>query len=168
MKLNEIDVEDFLARCVQIEPMMLEEEFVSLPSQMAYWNERYAQANRTYLQAKIKREGTFARVRLELKAKAEMTSQEAADDKAEDKKKAAKPKGPTVDDLKAMTDQNPEVRAAVEHELMSEVEYDRLRGVMEALRAKREMLVSLGAHLRAEMAVNPNMREEVRSRHFQE
>lgn len=185
-KLNEIEVEDFLAKCVNIEPMMLEEEFVTMPSQMAYWNARLSEANKTFLRAKITRDQTHARIRMELKAqhetqaqtdleaemKASIEAQKEAEKESGKKKAApkspAKAKGPTVDDLKAMTDQHPDVRAAVEAELLSEAEYDYLRGVMETLRTKREMLVSLGAHIRAEMGTNPNMRDEVRSRHYQQ
>lgn len=185
-KLREIEVEDFLARSVEIEPMMLEEEFVNMPSQFAYWNARLSEANKAFLKAKIARDQTAARIRMELKAqheqqaqvdleaemKAAVEAQKEAEKETGKKKAAPKPpakaKGPTVDDLKAMTDQHPEVRAAVEAELMTEAEYQHLRGVLEALRTKREMLVSLGAHLRAEMSVNPNMRDEVQSRRHQE
>lgn len=185
-KLREIEVEDFLAKSVEIEPMMLEEEFVNLPSQFAYWNARLSEANKTFLRAKIARDQVGARIRMEMKAqheqqaqtdldaelKASLDAQKEAEKESGKKKAAPKPpakaKGPTVDDLRAMTDQHPEVRAAVEAELMAEAEYQYMRGVLEALRTKREMLVSLGAHIRAEMSVNPNMREEARSRHYQE
>jgi hypothetical protein len=46
----------------------------------------------------------------------------------------------------------------------AEVDEKRLRGVLDAVRTKRDMLISLGAHVRIEMEHDPVIREEVRGR----
>ena len=50
---SEIVVDAYLYDCVNVEPEALQEEFVRIPADLAYWNERYAQAHREHLLAKL-------------------------------------------------------------------------------------------------------------------
>src|ERR1700690_4016698 len=64
----------YLAECVQIEPLVITEEFVRLPSDMAFWNERYSNAYQAFLQAKIITEQTRNRLWGEHKNRLEVLS----------------------------------------------------------------------------------------------
>lgn len=149
VKLHDLDVDEFLKDCVTIEPMALEEEFVRLPADLAYWNERYSMANRTFLRAKIDRERTEARLTIQLREELAKTMPEG--------------KKPTVDAVGAAVKDHADMNAARNAEIDAEIEKARLYGVLDAVRAKKDMLVSIGAHHRAEMAGDPRIREEARS-----
>jgi hypothetical protein len=151
-KLNDIDVDEYLATTVSIEPLALEEEFIKMPADLAYWNERYAEAVRGFLTAKIGRERIEARLHIEIRE-----TLAAKGDK----------KGPTIADIEAGVSTHPEMIAARDAEIMAEVEKVRLAGVIDAVRAKRDMLVQLGARARIELENDPVIREQARVAHIQ-
>lgn len=128
-----------------IEPLTVQEEYIRVPGDLAYWNERYAQAYRLAMLAEHTRRTVEARVQLELRAAA----------KAEGAK-------PTVDEVAARVTTHSEVTAALLHEIETQAEKEQIRGILEAIRAKKEMLISLGAHLREEMRDDPSIRTEQR------
>lgn len=127
-------VPDKVAEAVRIEPMVLTEEMVRTPSDIAYWNERYSNVYQAWLEAKYSRERVFADL-----SKATHASLIAQKGKA------------TIAEVESLVLTDPEYVKARSIEIVTETEKVRLGGVMEALRAKKDMLISIGAHMRAEM-----------------
>jgi hypothetical protein len=146
--IRELPVEEYLAECVQLNDLTLDEEMVRLPADYAYWNERYALAYRNYCTSKIEEERVRSERRLLLR-------EEHRDDKG---------KTPTVDDLKSLVDTDGEVQTHAIDTINAEVEMKRLRGVLETLSIKRDMVQSIGARLRLEMQNDPMVRAQAMDR----
>jgi hypothetical protein len=144
---SDIEIDQYLKRAVQIEPMALEEEFVRLPADIAYWNERHSHALREYLAAKIDREQIFGRLLTNPEFHATL--------------QILIGKRPTVEQLKGAISCHDDYAAARLHENEADVERQRLRGCIDALAAKRDMIVSLGAHIRLEMMHDPIVRRNM-------
>ena len=131
-----------LREAVKIEPMAIEEEFIRMPADLAYWGEQYAQATNAHLQQKA----SFARLEAKLRRAARQKLIDAG-------------VKPTESQVEA------EVVGSIEHEegldALNDAETHalRLKGVVEAIRTKRDMLIQIGAHLRAEMERDPMVRE---------
>ena len=145
-KLHDLDVDKYLAECVQIFPEGLQEEFVRLPADLAYWNARFAEALRGFLTGKINLDRTEARCRIEERERLGAAGGKVTESMVESAVEAA-----------------PEMEKAREALMEAEVEKVRLYGVLDAIRAKRDMLISLGAQHRAEMAGDPSIRERDRA-----
>lgn len=133
-----------LEDCVRIVPEALEEEFVRVPGDMAYWNNLYANAYQLWLEAKLARELLYAQIY-----------------KSEKSRLLASSKGRVTEgevESEVLADhayQNARVR-----EIQTESDKLRLHGIMEAIRSKRDMLISIGAHQRAEMQGDPTIRRQ--------
>jgi hypothetical protein len=145
--LNDIEVEKYLRDAVRIEPLALEEEFIRLPADIAYWNERHARALREYLEAKIARERTHGEL--------------MCDPKFYEHVEVELGKKPTVEQMKGATLSDERYIASKVRENIADVERQRLRGCVEALSTKRDMLISLGAHVRLEMMHDPVVRRNM-------
>jgi hypothetical protein len=130
---------------VAIDPLALTDEFTKIPSHLARYNELYADALRLHLSAKVKVDRAYAASYIRCRAEAEETGAKT-----------------TEGMIKSMVDNDPTYHAAQDHSVVCEAEKARLWGVLDALRAKRDALISLGAHLRAEMAGSPSIRGEAR------
>jgi len=139
------EMEEYLRKCVRIDPLDLQAEYVRISADLAYWNDRYADALRSYLMSKVD-----LRV---LEAQLEPITRQALID-TNGKTTEAQVKAALEGDER-IVDAN---RALVE----AEVEKNRLYGTLDAIRSKKEMLVSLGAHVRAEMAGDPLLRDQHR------
>lgn len=141
-RLKDVEIGDYLKECVDLVPELLSEEFARMSADYAYWNERYAAANRAELAAEWARDkayaATYLRRKLELEAEGKKAPEATVD--AEVRTDAA-------------------YGAAVEAHIAAKAEREHLRGVLEALRTKREMLVSAGAHQRQEMQGDMAMRD---------
>lgn len=146
-KIHDLDVDEYLADCVQVYPEALQEEYVRIPADLAYWNARNSAANRNHLVTKMNRERTVARLQIETRAAFEVAGKKATE--------------ALVDATVTMSDEYGVARMA---EIEAEVEKAKLSGVVDAIRAKRDMLISLGAHVRAEMQGDPSLREMSRGR----
>jgi hypothetical protein len=141
-KLKDVEISDYLKECVDLLPELLSEEFARMSADYAYWNERYAEANRRELSAEWERDRTYAATYLRRKLELEEAGKKAPE--------------ATVD---AEVRTSKEYGAAVEAHIEAKAEREHLRGVLEALRTKREMLVSAGAHQRQEMQGDVAMRD---------
>lgn len=143
MTLPADDPEKYLSECTKIEPVAIDEEFIRTPSDVAFWNARFADALEVYLKAKAHMETEWARLRLltreELLAKGEKATESAIDNN---------------------TEVRPEWAAARLTFIEAEVQKARIAGSCEAVRTKKEMLQSLGAKLRIEMGSDPMVRAE--------
>lgn len=143
--LHGIDVDDFLHDCVSIEPTEIEEEFVRVPAELAYWSHRYAESYERRVRAKLQLDRVAAMLRLKHRSIME-----------DEKVKI------TESQVDARVETDDEMFAAREAMLRAEVDEVRTKGAVEAVRAKRDMLVSIGAHQRAEMQGDPLIRREAR------
>lgn len=140
-KINELEVDDFLHDCVNVDPLFVKEEFTRVAYDLAYWNERYAVAYRAWLKAKINERRTLAFADARIRAR--FTDE------------GVKPTEPMVAAEVSVDDA---VYAAQLASMEAEVEKVRLHGVVDAVRSKKDALVSIGAHVRAEMAGDPAIR----------
>ncbi len=144
---HDVELEEYLRECVKIEPLAIQEEFVRIPADLAYWNARYALALREHLTAKIDLDVTRAK----LQPIVRLAIQEAGGKVTESQVDAA------IESHDSYVDARRRVADA-------EVAKNELFGSLDAIRAKKDMLMSLGAHLRVEMEGDPVMREHVRGR----
>lgn len=133
--LNPSELEAYRRACLRIEPLAISEEYVRTPSDIAYWSSQYAEVYEAWQLAKFDRErewgGALARARFELGP--------------------AKRGAVTTADLEGAAVNDAQYVNAKRQEILLEAEKIRLSGVLEALRAKKDMLVSLGAHVRQEI-----------------
>jgi hypothetical protein len=118
-----------IARATRIDPKRLDDEFCRLPADLAYWNARYADAQEELLNVRRNLEKLEAMLRREYRGS------------------LIKPTEAAIGDAVAVDERYIVLR---EREDAAEVAKTRLTGVTEALRAKREMLISIGANARAE------------------
>ena len=140
---HEKDPDEFLEECVTVNSADLVGEFTNLPAQLAYWNDRYATVYRYWNERK--------EVTAQLRAKLSMWHRDRL---------GLLTKGRvTVGEVEDAVLVEPEYQQARAKELAVEEEKVRLYGVVDSLRAKKEMLISLGAHLRAEMS-DPIIRQQ--------
>jgi len=134
---------EYLKECVRIESFTIEEEFIRLPGDLAYWNNKYADVYQYWLERK--------------QVTAEVTARRSSEIRED--MTAAKGKRPLVSEVDDALTMDPAAQQAKMKEIAAEAEKVRLYGIMDALRSKREMLISLGAHMRAEMKFDPLIRE---------
>ena len=133
----------YLRECVRIDPSKVTEEFVRVPSDLAFWSERYNDAAEAYLRAKMLRDKCAAEVELQVRRAAMVHGEK-------------------------LTESIVQARAAVDEEcnavnlavIEAEANKNRLRSTVDAILAKKDMLVSVGAHLRAEMGRDPVVRDQ--------
>lgn len=140
--LHDREVDSYLVECVRLDPIAIDEEFVRLPSDLAYWNECYADATREHLLAKHDAEVTKARVMLEIRETAQATGAKL-----------------TVADVEARVLLDARVEASAIRAVEAEAKRQHMRVRCESVMAKRDMLQSLGAKIRMEM-VDPVVREQ--------
>lgn len=124
----------------RIDTFDLEGEYTRLPADLAYHNEVFADAYQTYLLAK------------ETRKQVEANAAQGA--------RIANPKA-TVGAIDAVVDLDEDVHNARMQEIAAEADKIRQFGRVDALRAKKEMLISLGAHIRAtELNGDPTIRQQ--------
>lgn len=144
--INDIEVSDFLKACVDFEPTQLHEEFARMSGDYAYWNEKYSAANRLMLMRERDEQKVRARLYLLFKeapdAGRKLTTEAAVDAKV------------TLD---------PAYEEAHLALIEAQAEREHLRGILESLRTKREMLVSEGAHQRQELQGDLRMMERAQT-----
>lgn len=135
-----VALEPYLHECTRIEPMALSEELARGPADFARWNEHYAAATEEFLAAKLAVARVRARRALFLRKNRKWII-------------ADNPGVSVTEGLIAdLVTVDPEVIAAEDRLVTAERDRGRVRGILTALGRKAEALVSIGAHLRAEMA----------------
>ena len=140
--MKDVEYAAAVADATRIMPEALQEEFTRLPADLAYWNEQYSRAYREYLRAEMFRKEVEAQLGILLRDHLQAMGSKA-----------------TVSEVEQRVLTHDQYRSAKEAEIEAETAKVRAWGVVEALRAKREMLVSVGAHVRAEMAGDPLVRQ---------
>jgi hypothetical protein len=143
-KPAEAELRAFEEASVAIDLANFNQELIDFPSLVAYWNAQLAVATKASMQAKVDKEREEARVWLAHKSLAEL-----------DKKKL------TLDDLRAKVTDNKDIQVLGDLWIEAEAERIRIRGIVDTLGVKRDMLQSLGAKLRVEMMSDPVVREQM-------
>lgn len=127
----------YASECVKLEPTALEEEFVRYTPDLAYWGAQLADAKRDEALVKLARDTT------------------ASDLDAAARDALAGEKKPTEAAVSAWVQKHPTMQEAERAVIDSAHHTDKVRAVYDAIRAKRDMLVGLGAQARAEMQGDP-------------
>ncbi len=128
---NQPDEEGYYREAVAITPEAIAEEFTRIPSDLAFWGERFAESSRTYLLAEQAVKECRSRLRLAIRETAAVKM--------------------TVDAVEAEVEGRAEYQSLKLAEIESEAAKMMSKARLDALIAKKDMLVSLGAHIRAEM-----------------
>lgn len=139
--LDELDeLDTYLKDSVRIVPEAIQEEFVRLPADLALWNHRYAQAYQLFVTRKVDADRLEALLEIEHRERLTMAGKT------------------TESQVKAAVETDSRMYDARRALIDAEVEKVRLNGVLDAVRSKRDMLISIGAHQRAEMQGDPSIR----------
>lgn len=131
---------NMLARAAGIDPTNLQREFADLPGAMAYWVQQYANAAQQYLTMKAAFEVCEARLATTARVTFEVQGKKATE--------------ATITEAVRTTDEWLKARTAL---IQAEGDKIRIHGIVSTVEAKREMLVSLGAHIRMEMNAFPSV-----------
>lgn len=119
-------------------------DMTALPGQIAYWSVMFATATEAALEAKAALEQQEAD-----------TSEALRDQYTGGKEKL------TESRLSSLVDRDVDVRAAKTRHIKAEANRLRVKGMLDALFAKRDMLIQVGARQRAEMgALDPTTRRD--------
>lgn len=127
--------EDYLQESVGILPEAIREEFVRVPADLAYWGERYAEAVKAFLTAEHERKVCWAKTHLSVKELASLKGQKISEK-----------------DTEAWVEQTPEYQTAKLVEIEAEAGKAAAKARLDAVSAKKDMTMSLGAHIRSEMS----------------
>ena len=134
---------EFLEKVVAINAVNIDEHFRSVPAELAYYNARFADASEAYLTAKMMVERNRAKSYKDAVYRLEGSGKKS-----------------TVAAIEAELQLDLEYQCAREAYVHAEAEKVRAKGLVEVVHAKKDMLVSLGAHIRSEMS-DPVIRREV-------
>ena len=133
----------YRTECTAVDRDDLISEFVRVSADMAFWNEQYADAHQTWIDAKVTKDQQRVALykesqdRLLLNAKGRVT----------------------IAEITAEVEGDPEYHEVVRLVSVAEDLKLRVSGTCEAIRCKKDMLISLGAHIRAELSGDPSIRE---------
>lgn len=130
------DIDSYEGTSINIDEGNIRTEFVRVSSDIAFWGKRFASCHREWLAGKLVRDEVRAATYLELRETLE----------------ALESKKPTEATISARVDIEPRVREAEARVVETEYNREAAKAVVTAISAKRDMLISLGAIIRAEMA----------------
>lgn len=147
----------YAQQCVTIEPLQVQEEYVRVPSDLAHWNGKWTDAIDEDTKAAAERKELKATITLEIRwAKENQLEYTSAD------KRTWPVKALTEAVVDSIIQLDPRYLVTLDRERLADVEKTRIAGVIEAIRAKKEMLISLGAHQRLEMERDPQVNQRNR------
>lgn len=130
------DLDTYEAQSIHIDEDNIRSEFTRVSSDVAFWGKRFARAHRAWLAAKRSRDEVRAMVYLEMRETLE----------------SLESKKPTEATINARVETDQRVREAEAHVIECEYERETAKSTCNAVIAKRDMLISLGAVIRSEMA----------------
>lgn len=133
--------EEFVQQCVELEAEHLDEEMASFSGNYAYWTQQYADACRTYELRRRAYDLAHAARLLEVRESARADGTKM-----------------TVDEVNAMTLLAENVNDAHVAMVAADATRIRLRGIVESLGHKKDLMQSLGAKARIEMQYDPAVR----------
>jgi hypothetical protein len=160
-----LDTAEEIGRQVTIRPNAIQTEYAELPSNLARWVKRRVDTTKLHHLAKLEAQAA--------KSRAEFAADVAEARARSDVKVNRAGVKLTSDDVAALVACHPDYVAARERAIAvaeevgkrvveTEAMRDEAVGMIETIHAKREMLVSLGAHLRLEMQRDPMIRDRDR------
>lgn len=126
--------DDYLSECVQINALAIEQEYLRVAADYALVSRHYAQSVAGLELAKGNLDATRSLMRAEIRADLDAKSPKAVSETRLDHEVAGDP---------AVVHAHKTVAEAMQHKAY-------LRGILEAINTKRDMLVSLGATQRQE------------------
>lgn len=135
MKDPNAELADDVFEATQIDPGNITADMVRVPSDLALWGERYARVYEAWQIARLTRERVYAETFRAIQDEINLLS----------------PKRATVAETEQATSCHPAYQETRVQEIAAETEKIRLAGILDSLRAKKDMLVSIGAQMRAEM-----------------
>lgn len=138
--------QDYLDASTSIEAHDIEAHFIRLPADLAYWSGQYADAYKDWKDAELRLEQIAAQLSLTIR------DQLVAENKGR----------VTVAEVEQVLHASQPYVDARAAENVTEARKVRLHGIVGAIQAKKEMLISLGAHMRAEMGHDPAIRTQTR------
>jgi hypothetical protein len=141
-------LEKYDRECISINPFDLNDEFTKLPAQVAYWNAELGNAIEDVLATKKEYDEMRARVFIFIKSDSDAKL--------------------TVADIDARVTVDVEVEDAHMALVKAEAKKARVKGMVDALHVKKDMLQMIGSKLKIEMEHDPILREQMtgRSRFF--
>lgn len=139
--MSEFD-ESYARESVSLDQTNLQGEFVKYTADLAFWGAKLASAKQMESLAKLKKETT------------------SADLDAQGREALSGDKKPTEAMVSAWVVRHPAMQEAEKEYITATYEMDRVKAIHDALRAKRDMLVGLGAQQRAEMQHEPSIKME--------
>lgn len=134
--------------CVAVNAQDLQGEYVRVAADLAYWNERFADVYAYWLERKEVTEQVSSR-RFEI-LKVELEIEKVGGGRV------------TLAEVESALRVDEDVIQAKSKQHSAEAEKVRLAGRLDAIRTKRDMIVSLGAHIRAELEGDPMLRADAR------
>ena len=147
-QINGVDFDDYLVECVCIDDDDLRSEYVRVSTDLAYWAKKHGEAEYEYLAAKanVKRSEAAAYT-------------DAMQILADEYDVGKLPKKPTEKMVEARAAEDENVDDALDRFARASSWRKEVDGYVEAIKSKRDMLVSLGADLRKEREAEPYLRE---------
>lgn len=143
-RIHDLEFPEELYDAVFIAPEQIKEEFARVPSDLAYWNARFAEAAREAQLAKGHVKQVRARLFIEYRERLRSEDSKVTD---------------TLID--AYVENDPQVIDANLNAVETEAERMRLYGHIDSIRSKRDMLVSLGSVVRSEMEHDPVIKSDM-------
>ncbi len=145
----EVDFDAEATSAATLDPSVIQDEYVNLPSTVSSWLRREVKATKAVRLAELELEVGKEQLTLEMRKKAKGPGGE---------------KAMTADEVKASVITHPEYRRLSEAVIAAQETEEEITGVLKSLSAKRDMLVSLGSHIRAEMESGISVRDRSSSR----
>lgn len=130
-------------RVWEIDSAQMDVEFTNLPGELARFSELHVEASESAEIADHELDVLEARLSLDIREHAKLLGEK-----------------PTVDFIAAKMKVKPEWQAAKRASIQARADEMRAKGIVNAVVAKREMLISLGAHIRAQLQGDPSTRAQ--------
>jgi hypothetical protein len=147
--------QDDVKRAVAIDQRNIQAEYCSLPSALSLWIFRRVEATKRHRLAELELEVLEENTKIDTRA----ANQQAVRESIHDEKGKPTIKGATVDEIDALVATNPMVVKAKREVIDAAEKKERCAGMVEALIAKRDMLIQCGSDIRAEKKGDPSIRD---------
>ncbi len=132
--------EDYLRQCVTVDEMNIRGEYIRLSGDLAYWSAQLAEAKRVSLMTKVDVDRTRSALAIHYRHSLSSSGTRVTE---------------AMIDQSVTTD--PKLVAKEDANIEAEVQKARIAGVVVAIEAKKDMLISLGAHIRKENEPGPTI-----------
>ena len=138
--LADLNVDSYFKSCAETDPLHVEQAFIRLPSEFAYWAELQNRAFNTFSRAHLNMKRVAARLAVECREILEAQKGKATESMV----------GGAVTLHQDMQD-------AENEELAAECEMKRLQNYVDTMRMKKDALNNVSANLRKEMERDPGV-----------